>query len=153
MVRGSAAEAGRLIPLLPRTKITMPKTESVLISVSIVVTAPVSETLAEGKVLDPLQVEFLRAVAERLRSSVSALEQEPWFEQDAGVCFHYLSPQNGAVEKNVGRCARCGRWTSDCESPNFQELLMIGYTVAGELVCDECLHFADAPISSESTDF
>jgi len=115
----------------------MPKIESVLISVSIVVTAPVSE-LPEDALLDSVQEAFLDAVAERLRSGVAAMENEPWLELNAGVSFHYLSPQNEFSEKNVGRCAECGRWTSDCDAPDFLIMLGVGRTIDGRLVCDEC---------------
>jgi len=115
----------------------MPKTESILLSFSIVVTAPLSD-LPEDALVDSLQGAFLDAVSERLRSSVAAMENEPWFEQDAGVSYHYLSPQNEVSEKNAGRCAECGRWTSDCDAPDFLIMLGVGRSIDGRLICHEC---------------
>ena len=118
---------------------TMPKTESVLISVSIIVAAPVSETFSEEDVFDSVQDAFFDLVSERLSASVPALEQEPWFEEYQGVAYHYLSAEGHHAEKNAGRCAKCGRWMSDYDAPDFLDLLRIGKTVAGELLCDECI--------------
>ena len=111
----------------------MAKTESVLISASVIVTAPMNEALPNGEVIDNVLEAFCDAAAERLRASVPALKDERWFEEDQGVNFHYLS------EENAGHCAKCGRWMSDYDAPDFLDLLMLGKTVAGELLCDECI--------------
>ncbi len=121
----------------------MPKTESVLVSASIVVTAPTSDSLPEDAMIDAHQEAFLDSVADRLRASVRDLEQESWFEQDLGSSYHYLSPETHFPEKNAGRCAECGRWTSDVDEPDFLILLVIGSTVDGKLVCNECRYHGD----------
>ena len=111
----------------------MLKTESVLISVSIIVTAPALDPLPDGEVVDSVLEDFCGAVAERLGASVTDLKRESWFEEDSGVNFNYLS------EENAGHCAKCGRWTSDYDAPDFLDRLMIGKTIEGELLCDECI--------------
>ena len=122
----------------------MQKTESVMVSVSIIVTAPVGE-LSETDMVDKLQEAFLGSVAKRLGSSVPALEDEPWFEQDLGSSYHYLSPTSPFPEKNAARCARCGLWTSDCEAPDFLIMLGVGRIINGKLVCGECRVWGDEP--------
>ena len=117
----------------------MAKTESVLISASVVVTAPTNEALPDGEVIDNVLEAFCDAVAERLRASVPALEGEPWFEEDQGVTFHYLSAEGHHAEENAGHCAKCGGWTSDYDAPGFLDLLMIGKTIEGKLICDQCI--------------
>ena len=122
-----------------KQKKTMPKTESILISVSVVVAAPVSENLPDDDTFDAVQDEFIDAVSERLGASAPALKGEPWFEEYQGVTFHYLSAEGHHAEKNAGRCASCGRWMSDYDAPDFLDLLRIGKTIEGKLLCDECI--------------
>lgn len=116
----------------------MEETESVLVSVSIVVKAPVTRPLPEDAMTDRLQEEFLNAVADRLQTCVDGLRGEPWFEEDTGVNFHYLSQTSPAAEKNAGRCASCGRWTSDYNAPDFLDQLALGKIIDGRLLCIEC---------------
>jgi hypothetical protein len=113
----------------------MPKTQPVAISVTIIVNAPVSETLPEDSSFDSILDTFLTEVSERLGASIAALKQEPWFEQDAGTNYHYL------LEEPAGRCTRCGRWTSDFEAPQYFDLVTTGTTVEGQLLCVECASF------------
>ena len=60
-----------------RMSTIMARTESVLISVSVVVTAPVSDALPDDASSDVVQAEFINAIAERLRASVPNLKGEP----------------------------------------------------------------------------
>lgn len=101
----------------------MSYSEPILISVSIVVAAPVSEHIPDNTSPDPLWEPFLDDVSTRLGASVAPLKAEPWFVQDAGFTYHYLN------EENAGRCARCGRWTTDYERPEPLRLLMYGRSV------------------------
>lgn len=117
----------------------MPRTESVLVSVSIVVSAPVSDPMPQDAMGDSVQEDFLDAVADRLAESVKDLSKKPWFEEYAGVSYHYLSADSPAGEQNAHRCARCGRWTSDMNAPQFLTQLAWGKSLGGALVCTECL--------------
>ena len=128
----------------------MNKTEPVLVSISFVVNAPIGEPLSDDERIDMVQDDFLNAVADRLQASCESLKLEPWFESYQGVAYHYLAVENEAREENAGRCARCGRWTSDFNKPDFLSLLMNGETIEGELICSECL--APSMFASEETD-
>ena len=116
----------------------MPQTQSVLVSISIVVTAPATDPWPDDAITDQAQEQFLDMVAQRLGASVPDLKDEPWFEEDVGVNFHYLSPGIGDYEQNATRCSSCGRWTSDYNAPAFLDLLALGKMVDGRLVCSEC---------------
>ena len=116
----------------------MYKEEPVLVSVSVVVSAPASERLPEDAVLDPVREAFLDDVAARLGTGVESLRSESWLVEDTGSSFIYLEQ-----EENANRCSRCGRWTSDPDKPEFLNALMIGRSVDGNVLCDECEHFPD----------
>ena len=47
------------------------------------------------------------------------MQGEPWFEDDMGVNYCYLSPQGELPEENAHHCADCGRWTSDSDAPGI----------------------------------
>ncbi len=109
--------------------------------------------LAEEDATDKVTEAFLDAVAARLSPIVATLENEPWFMENAGIHYHYLaidedSPFRWIMEKNVGRCSRCGRWTSDYKAPDYLDLLMIGEMIEGKLYCDECTFYLDRMTSS-----
>jgi hypothetical protein len=110
----------------------------VLVSISIIVTVPVSEEVPEDAVLAAMGEDFLSAVGDRLAKSVADFENEPWFQDCTGVHYHYLSGESFAVEKNVGRCTLCRRCTTDMNAPDAMALLTWGKRIDGQLICNEC---------------
>jgi len=59
-----------------------------------------------------------------------------------GHIFKWISAISGfydTEEDNIGKCANCGAWTTDCEGRNPVKDLSIGAKIEGVLLCDLCL--------------
>lgn len=114
----------------------MSETQPVVITLSFLTAAP-----TDFEALD----RFLDGVTERLELSLdSFLKTDPDVESFEGFSYLYLDDP----EVNAGRCASCGRWTTDNDKPGALNELMIGWVVGGKLTCDECLIVAEAEAES-----
>jgi hypothetical protein len=109
--------------------------EPVLISVSVVVSAPSSCELPEGSALDAIREDFLDRLATRLQTSIADTATEPWCEDSCGVSFAYLED-----EGNAGKCVDCARWSSDYTAPGYLPQLKPGRLVDGAMLCNEYFH-------------
>ena len=141
--KSHSGDGYRLVSRIVQGESKLVKTEPVLISFSIVVNAPVSESVQFNATLDHVQEKFLSAVAVKIRACLETLKEEPWFDEEEGVLFNYLSSENLVAEENVGRCVRCNRWSSYMEKPHFLRTIHWGNTVNGQLICLECDRFGD----------
>jgi len=66
-----------------------------------------------------------------------------------GNIFRWISSTSGIYDTekdNIGKCANCGTWTTDCEESNPVKDLNYGAKLKGVLFCDLCLP-KDHPIA------
>ena len=59
-----------------------------------------------------------------------------------GNVFKWVSSISGIYDTekdNIGKCANCGSWTTDCEKPNPIKNIDYGAKSKGVLLCDLCL--------------
>lgn len=104
----------------------MESTQSVLITFSVIVDAPV-QFEARERVLD--------RVSEQLAQATRGLgSKDPSIHATEGFSYHYL----GDEEENARRCDQCGAWTTDTTRPGVIDSLKQGKPVAGGFLCDEC---------------
>jgi hypothetical protein len=59
-----------------------------------------------------------------------------------GYVFQWMSSLSGVCDTdvdNIGKCASCGVWTTDCDGPDPVNGVSYGARVNGVLLCDICL--------------
>ena len=106
----------------------MSKRETVLIKVAYLVELPEEEINSIDGALDKIMIKV--GNDEKIQIDGKNIDLK-WIETSSRT----LDIDN----KNCGRCAKCGEWTTDREKPNFISELDNGATVDGKLLCDECL--------------
>ena len=59
-----------------------------------------------------------------------------------GSVFEWVSSVSGIFDTekdNIGKCANCGAWTTDCDKQNYVKGVSNGAKLRGVLLCDLCL--------------
>lgn len=106
--------------------IRTPKTQTVLVTVSVVVDAPADEDQC---------YERLMAVSQRLwQAAEGVCTAEPDCTSLGVSSYHYL--ENGS--ENARRCDRCRRWSTDVELPDQLDPLRAGSVIGDRFLCESC---------------
>ena len=59
-----------------------------------------------------------------------------------GITFKWISSNPVLLDTsidNIGKCCRCGAWTTDCANDQPENDLSFGARIKGDLFCDICL--------------